>query len=147
MASNNVNNAVLEAAKTASTSFPSCPRSVPKKYHHPEACLSKPSRPNGGDVTRNSTYKKLLNGGVGASLVPNEETRICPIHESESLESATAIQGFDTTWIVENTSSKVAVVAWVVKGVEVSPFEPNLSPMDDPKCLLQPGGEHVAIEQ
>ena len=147
MASNNVNNAVLEAAKTASASFPSCPSGVLKKYHHPEACLSKPSRPNGGDVTRNMTYKKLLNSGVGASLVPNEETRICPIHESESLESATAIQGFDTTWIVENTSTKVAVVAWVVKGVEVSPFEPNLSPMDDPKCLLQPGGECVVLEQ
>ena len=145
MASKNANNAFLEAAKTASANFPSCPSSMLKKYHHPEACLNKPSRPSAGGVSRNLTYQKLLNSGVGASMVPNEETRFCPIHESESLESPTGIQGFDTTWIVENTSSKVVVVAWVVKGVEVSPFQPELSPMDDPKCLLQPGGEYVAM--
>ena len=135
------NNAVLEAAKSASANFPSCPKDVVfQKYHQPEACLSKPNRPPEGHPSRHLIYQRLLMGGTGASLVPNEETRLCPIGETETLESPTAIQGFDTTWIVENTSSKVAVVAWVVNGVEVSPFEPGLSPMDDPKCLLQPGG-------
>ena len=141
MASNT--NAMLEAAKAASANFPSCPSATRQKYHFPEACLSKPSRPPEGHQDRHAVYQKLKYGGTGASLVPNQETRVCPIHENDSLESATAISGFDTTWIVENTSSKVAVVAWVVKGVEVSPFEPSLSPMDDPKCLLKPGGACV----
>ena len=133
--------AILEAAKTASASFPSCPReNFSAKYHHPQACLSKPTRPPGGDVSRHSIYQKLMNSGVGASLVPEETTITCPMHETESLESPTAIQGFDTTWIVENTSAKTTLISWVVNGAEVSPFEPGLAPMDDPKCLLKPGG-------
>jgi len=131
--------AILEAAKSASANFPSCPRQTLAKYHHPQACLSKPARPSVGDASRHSTYQKLMNSGVGASLVPDETTITCPMHETESLESPTAIKGFDTTWIVENTSTKTTLVSWVVNGVEVSPFEPGLAPMDDPKCLLKPG--------
>ncbi len=133
--------ALLEAAKTASASFPKCPRDKFNAiYHHPQACLNKPTRPPEGDVSRLSIYQKLKNSGVGASLVPNEMSITCPMHETESLESPTAIQGFDTTWIVENTSTKTTLISWVVNGAEVSPFEPGLAPMDDPKCLLKPGG-------
>ncbi len=133
---------ILEAAKTASAGFPSCPRATGiRKYHMPDACATKPTRPPEGDVSRRSIYQKLLTGGTGASSVPDEETRFCPLYETDSLESPTAIKGFDTTWIVENTSSQATVISWVVDGVEVSPFEPGLSPMDDPKCLLRPGGE------
>jgi len=131
---------ILEVAKMASASFPSCPREMGRrKYHTPEACATKPARPPKGDVSRWSIYQKLLTGGTGAALVPDEETRFCPLYETDSLESPTAIKGFDTTWIVENTSSQATVISWVVDGVEISPFEPGLSAMDDPKCLLRPG--------
>jgi hypothetical protein len=80
-------------------------------------------------------------GGSGASLVPNTRTVTCPLGgQLESLESPASVKGFDTTWIVENTSLKPVVMAWVINGIEYSPFTPDLKPMEDPKAFLNPGG-------
>jgi hypothetical protein len=57
----------------------------------------------------------------------------------QNLENPSAIKGFDTTWIVENTASTPVVVSWVVDGVEWSPFKPDVKPMDDPNAILKPG--------
>jgi len=136
------NHNVLEAAVSAASNAPSCPSrpTMRAKYHDPSVCLSKPTRPNEGHVDRKMVYRKLLAGGAGASLVPNTETVVCPIGDTvDTLEADISIKGFDTTWIVENTSSKHVVLAWVVGGIEYSPFEPDLKPMDDPKALLKPG--------
>jgi len=118
---------------------PECPhRPSLAKFHLDSACAYKPSHPRTGAVERGSIYKKLTNSGTGATLVPNEQTVVCPL-EVQSLESESALKGFDTTWIVENTASTPVVIAWIVDGIEWSPFTPDLKPQDDPKAILQPG--------
>jgi hypothetical protein len=57
----------------------------------------------------------------------------------QNLEDPTAMKGFDTVWIVENTASTSVVVSWVVNGVEWSPFKPDIKPMDDPSAILKLG--------
>lgn len=119
--------------------LPACPRRPDlAKYHRDEVCMTKPTYPRMGAHERRDVYTRLMNSGMGATLVPNEETRTCPL-EVQSLESSSAVKGFDTTWIVENTASTPVVLAWVVNGVEWSPFTPDMKPQDDPKAILQPG--------
>lgn len=137
------NHKILElaesAAAQAAASGPKCPfrPDLPIKYHTGEVCRTKPSRPPEGHTERRSIYNKLLAGGAGASLVPDAQTVICP-PDVLPLESGGA-KGFDTTWIVENTSTKPVVLAWIVGGVPYSPFTPDLSPLQDPKATLLPG--------
>lgn len=110
-----------------------------KHYHEPDACLKKPARPLEGHPTRGAIYETLKATGLGASLVPDTETVTCPFGDVKSLEAPASMMGFDTTWVVENTSLKSVVLARVVNGVEISPFHSDLSPMDDPKAQLLPG--------
>lgn len=118
---------------------PECPhRPALSKFHLDEACTIKPSHPRTGAADRHEIHTRLKNSGTGATLVPNEQTVVCPL-EVQSLESESAMKGFDTTWIVENTASTPVVLAWIVDGVEWSPFTPDVKPQDDPKAILQPG--------
>lgn len=117
---------------------PECPSQPLPVYHHHDVCLSKPAHLPKGHVERKVIYERLKAGGTGATLVPNQHTVVCPLMV-QSLENPTAIKGFDTTWIVENTSKNNVVVAWIVNGEEYSPFEPDVKPMDDPKAILKPG--------
>lgn len=117
---------------------PECPNPPLAEYHNPDVCLRKPSRPQQGHQDRRMIYKALTEGGTGATLVPNTQTVTCPL-EVQSLENPSATRGFDTTWIVENTSSAPVVVSWVVNGIEYSPFESDKSAMDDPRAILKPG--------
>lgn len=117
---------------------PNCPVPPLTHFHDQDVCLTRPVRLNLGDVSRNSIYEGLKSSGMGATLVPNQQTVVCPL-EVQSLESPTAVKGFDTTWIVENTGSKTVVVAWVVDGVEWSPYNPDIKAVDDPKARVQPG--------
>ena len=149
-------NQLLEKAKAAmemaAKTYPVCPRKMEfkAKYHSEEACKQKPSRPRKGGVDRGPTYRRLVAGGRGASRVPNARTVTCPIGEVSSLEEPSVSEsdssglpafekGFDTTWIVENTSTKPVVLSWVVGGAEFSPFAPGVKAMDDPRGILQPG--------
>ena len=142
MASNNIIKAAATAALASNGGVvPECPSRPFPKYHNPHVCQTKPSRPMEGDNERRMVYDTLLASGTGASLVPNTQTVTCPFGEVQPLESPTAVRGFDTTWIVENTSKKNVVVAWIVDGIEYSPFHPDLKPMEDPKAILKPGGE------
>jgi len=120
------------------TIVPECPVQPLASYHNPDVCLTKPSRPSQGLPGRKAIYDALTATGNGASMIPNMQTVVCPL-EVQSLENPSAIRGFDTTWIVENTSSSPVVVAWVVNGIEYSPFEADKSAMDDPKAILKPG--------
>ena len=137
------NHKILELAESAAAQAretgPSCPflPGIPLKYHSGEVCKHKPSRPTHGHIERRSIYDKMMAAGNGASLVPNEQTVVCPL-DVAPLESG--MKGFDTTWIVENTSVKPVVLAWIVGGVPYSPFTPDLSPLEDPKATLLPGG-------
>jgi len=136
---------VLDAAKAAAASAAVsgniCPinEQLHMKYHAPDICQSKPSRPMVGHDERGLIYAKLLAGGVGAALVPETQTIFCPIDKPVSLEEPLSVKGFDTTWIVENTSENAVLLAWVVNGVEFSPFLPDVPPMNDPKAMLLPG--------
>jgi len=121
--------------------LPDCPNPRLAHYHDEDICLNglKPTRPSLGAFDRKLIYETLKNSGLGASLVPNQQTVVCPI-KLESLENPSAMRGLDTTWIVENTSSNPVLLSQVIDGVEWSPFQPKvLSPMDDPLATLQPG--------
>lgn len=115
-----------------------CPVVPLTHFHDQEVCETRPVRLNKGAVERKSIYEGLKGSGMGATLVPNQQTTVCPLNV-ESLESDSAIKGFDTTWIVENTSSNTAVVAWVVDGIEWSPFNPDIKAVDDPQARVRPG--------
>lgn len=140
MASNNI----LKAAATAALAsnggvVQECPHAPDAKYHRPNICVTKPVHPNVGHENRGMTYRALRDSGIGASLVPNTQTVTCPLGEVQSLENPSAVKGFDTTWIVENTSTKFVALAWIVDGIEYSPFHPDKKPMEDPKAILKPG--------
>jgi hypothetical protein len=117
---------------------PTCPNPPSAKFHFEDVCLTRPVRLNKGSLERGSIYDRLVNSGTGASLVPNQQTVTCPL-EVQSLESPTSVKGFDTTWVVENTGTSPVVVAWVVDGIEWSPFEPDVKAIDDPKARVLPG--------
>jgi hypothetical protein len=122
---------------------PECPVKPLPVYHDPNVCLNKPAHPMHGADVRRAIHDSLQASGHGASLVPNTQTVVCPL-EVQSLENPTAVRGFDTVWIVENTSSSPVVVSWVVNGIEYSPFEADINAMDDPKAILKPG-EWVSV--
>ena len=117
---------------------PDCPVPPLNHFHNDDVCLTRPVRMNKGDVERQSIYERLKESGQGATLVPNQQTVVCPL-EVQNLESPTAVKGLDTTWIVENTGSKTVVVAWLVDGVEWSPYNPDIKAVDDPKARVPPG--------
>jgi hypothetical protein len=124
--------------------LPQCPRQrYLTKYHAPRFCETnqRPSRPEKGSNQRGLIYLKLKESGSGASFVPNQQTVTCPMGtEVKSLENKEiAVKGFDTTWIVENTSTKHVVVAWIINDIEYSPFHPNMKAIDDPMAIIKPG--------
>jgi len=120
--------------------LPQCPgKSSLPLYHHPHFCETRSSPREEGHGEHESIYHKLKESGTGASLVPNQQTVTCPMGEVQSLENEMAVKGFDTTWIVENTSKKDVVVAWSVGEFEWSPFHPDLKATDDPKAMIKPG--------
>jgi hypothetical protein len=117
---------------------PDCPIPSLTHFHDQDVCVTRPVRLNKGDIQRKSLYEGLRDSGVGASLVPNQQTVVCPL-QVQSLESPTAVKGLDTTWIVENSGSRSVVVAWVIDGVEWSPYNPDVKAVDDPKARVRPG--------
>jgi hypothetical protein len=119
---------------------PECPSPRLAHYHHEDICLtgSKPTRPSLGSHDRKAIYESLKSSGVGATLVPNQQTVVCPM-KVQGLENPTAVRGLDTTWIVENTATTPVIISRLVDGVEWSPFKPDVKPMDDPLAILQPG--------
>ncbi len=115
-----------------------CPIPPLSYFHDPIVCETRPVRPNQGSLERVSIIEGLKASGMGATMVPNQFTAVCPLNV-ENLESETAVRGLDSTWIVENTSSRTVVVAWVVNGIEWSPFKPDIKAIDDPQARVQPG--------
>jgi hypothetical protein len=117
---------------------PECPNPQLPEYHHPDVCLTKPSRPPEGQPNRWMALDALKESGLGATMVPNTQTVVCPM-EVQSLENPSATKGLDTTWIVENTSQNPVVVSWVLDGIEYSPFDVEKSAMEDARAILKPG--------
>eukprot|EP00934_Nitzschia_sp_Nitz4_P002530 Nitzschia sp. Nitz4//scaffold79_size90958//42746//43998//NITZ4_005025-RA/size90958-augustus-gene-0.171-mRNA-1//1//CDS//3329558249//2520//frame0 len=117
---------------------PSCPYPPLAHFHDKTVCETRPVRLNKGADERKAIFDSLGAAGVGATMVPNQKTTVCPM-DVQSLESSSAVKGFDTTWIVENTGSKETIVSWVVDGVEWSPFHPDMKAVDDPQARVRPG--------
>jgi len=131
-------NPMMDANGNPGGVVPECPVPPLTHFHNEDVCLTRPVRLNLGDVQRKDIYQRLKDSGLGATLVPNQQTVVCPI-EVQNLESPVAVKGFDTTWVVENTGSKTAVVSWVVDGIEWSPYNPGMKAVDDPKAHVPPG--------
>jgi hypothetical protein len=108
------------------------------QYHDQDRCAILPKAFAEAQQTRSQQYATLRNGATGASMVPNQRTVFCP-KEVQTLESPSAMMGFDTVWIVENTASTPIAIAWVTDGQEWSPWHPDVKPQDDPDCILKPG--------
>jgi len=128
-----------QAQNQVPVEVPRCPSQALPHFHTEDSCFKKPSHLPQGSLERNQIYQRLKHGGTGATLVPNQQTIVCPLEHVPTLEDPSAHKGFDTTWIVENTSTHPVVIAWMVDGVEWSPFTPDVRPMDDPKAILAPG--------
>eukprot|EP00538_Stauroneis_constricta_P009015 CAMPEP_0119548440 /NCGR_PEP_ID=MMETSP1352-20130426/2375_1 /TAXON_ID=265584 /ORGANISM="Stauroneis constricta, Strain CCMP1120" /LENGTH=382 /DNA_ID=CAMNT_0007593723 /DNA_START=45 /DNA_END=1193 /DNA_ORIENTATION=- len=126
------------AKKVETPTVDRCPVKPRTKFHQPDACLAKPMPVHDESHERYAIYQRMMNDATGATLVPNQKTVFCP-REVQSLHNPSAMKGFDTTWIVENTASTPIVLAWVVDGKEWSPFHPDKAPMEDPEAILQPG--------
>jgi hypothetical protein len=108
------------------------------QYHDEDRCAILPKAFAEAKQTRSEQYATLRDGATGATMVPNQQTVICP-REVQNLENPSAIKGFDTVWIVENTASTPIAIAWVTDGQEWSPWHPDVKPQDDPDCILKPG--------
>ena len=105
----NGNDGVM-SSKSSAEPVPFCPEAVLPKYHDEDACARRMTTSRvGGDCARPAIYQQLKDGATGATLVPNRQTIYCP-QEVHNLEVPSAIQGFDTVWIVENTH---VVLLWV----------------------------------
>jgi hypothetical protein len=126
------------SSSSANTQVPECPAAKLPKYHDPDNCLLRPSTPHDESSERALIYASLRQSATGATLVPNQQTVVCPLHV-QPLEITGGVKGFDTTWVVENSASVPIVLSWVVDGQEWSPFHPDLRPQDDPEAILQPG--------
>ena len=126
-------------SKDANVVVPVCPKQPLPKYHDEEVCrMSDRVEFDAHRAQRNVIYKKLQASGNGATLVPNQQTVTCP-RQPQSLENPSHVQGFDSTWMVENTASTPVLLSWVVDGVEWSPFHPDVLAVDDPDAILQVG--------
>ena len=104
------------------------------------------------DLVGQNQYKKSLGRSVtrqrlqseGTGVVPSQRTAFCP-QIVTPLTSGESQQGFDTSWIIENTATVPVVVAYMLERsdgsfVEVSAFDNMISPPHhDPKAILKPG--------
>jgi hypothetical protein len=108
------------------------------QYHDEDRCAILPKAFAEGKQSRPQQYASLRDGATGATMVPNQQTVVCP-REVQNLENPSAMKGFDTVWIVENTASTPIFIAWFTDGQEWSPWHPDVKPQDDPDCILKPG--------
>jgi hypothetical protein len=115
------------------------PDTVPK-YHTDDTCDRAAHNSYEKVLMRDARYKKFLKTGI--SHVPDQLTVVCP----EQPVHLTPANGHNTKWIVENKSSRDAVVLFVKDGVEHSAFGDSITPPQaNPKAVLKPG-DWMAVE-
>jgi hypothetical protein len=93
-------------------------------------------------LNRHRIHKRLMvNNDV--NRVPNAQTVFCPLQVQDLTQTETNIPGFDTMWLVENTSSESVVLSFVdpKDGIEYSALTGTITPpQNDPKAIVPPGG-------
>jgi len=127
--------------------LPLCPKmnmtNLPK-YHQFDQCDAIYHNSDTKRSLRHTRYHSLLQTGV--LHIPDEKTIRCPAEGPIEWQSTF---GHDTKWLVENQSSRPAVVIYVDasnNGKEYSAFHPDVHPPHhDPDAILQPG-EFVALD-
>ncbi|KAL7556174.1 hypothetical protein ACA910_015294 [Epithemia clementina (nom. ined.)] len=91
------------------------------------------------NLGRGHTYRRLKTNNEFAR-VPNEKTVICPLQVEDLVQGDQNSHGFDSVWIVENTSIEAVVLSFIGKdGVEYSASNPTITPpQSDPQAFLNP---------
>ena len=72
--------------------------------------------------------------------MPNEKTVVCPLDVQDLAQTGQNTLGFDTVWIVENTSLEPVVLSFIgANGIEYSASNPTITPpQNDPQAHLEP---------
>ena len=109
--------------------LPPCPRAVRAKYHYADQCVSALAERQ--ELLRVQARQDLLDQGMGVTIVPNQETIVCPFKPARLqpfLDSASIPkdrQGLNQLWLVENLSPEaIAVYLVYSNGQEVSSVDP-----------------------
>ena len=89
---------------------------------------------------RSDVSHKRLNSNGEFNRVPNEKTVVCPLDVRDLVQTGHNTHGFDTVWIVENTSLEPVVLSFVAAdGIEYSASNPAITPpQNDPQAHLKP---------
>jgi hypothetical protein len=122
--------------------LPNCPhKEFLPKYHGSQYC--RPDELQEHMATRETSYLRLLHGGIGATQVPNQRTVVCPQHPVKlqpSTNHPTLLdrrKGLDQKWLLENLSSTPVVVNLVYSnGNEFSSLQPGFKGHE---IILKPG--------
>jgi hypothetical protein len=82
-----------------------------------------------------------MKASLSINAVPNSKTVTCPLEVVDLKgESSQQGHGFDTMWIVENTSAEPIVLSYLKDGVEYSATNTKITPPHlDPDAILAPG--------
>ncbi|KAL7556175.1 hypothetical protein ACA910_000954 [Epithemia clementina (nom. ined.)] len=108
-------------------------------YHGDHLCDRSQYNALKENLGRGQNYKRLKANNEFAR-VPNEKTVVCPLQVEDLVQSGQNSYGFDTVWIVENTSSEPIVLSFVGNdGVEYSALNSAITPpQNDPQAILSP---------
>lgn len=118
-----------------------------EKFHSDASCNRAEYNNYKQNQNRRLTHERINRLEGGARNVPNQKTVICPttatttnLH-TDTGDDSSSIGGFDTMWIVENTSSGPALLAWVDphSGIEYSAVHSKMLAANDPEAVLLPG--------
>lgn len=109
------------------------------RYHGDHTCNRHGYNTFKEKMQRHLTYQKFK--PIGFSAVPNQRTVMCP-ETVQDLHTSTQMTGYDTVWIVENTSSDPVVLSYINPddGIEYSAINAKITPpQSDQDAILQPG--------
>lgn len=111
-----------------------------ERYHGDQVCDRVQYNNFKSSLNRHLKYKEMKET-QSINAVPNQKTVVCPLEvgdlKHETIQQGT---GYDTIWIVENTSSEPVVLSFIKEGVEYSAVNPKISPPhSDPEAILTPG--------
>jgi len=109
-------------------------------YHGDQVCDRKEYNSFKQRFNRNLKYKEMKQT-QHINRVPNQKSVTCPLQVQDlKHEFQGQSDGYDTVWIVENTSSEPVILSFVKDdGIEYSAIHPTVTPpQSDPDAILYP---------
>jgi hypothetical protein len=145
---------VVAEKRTVTSCSPGVTAIEDRGYHSDHTCNRAIHNSFKESLNRHARYEYLTGLGKAADssptrggihAVPSQTTVTCPVsprslHTTEN--GVPPVDGFDTVWFVENTSSSPVVVSWVARetNIEYSAFNSKISPAYlDPMAIIPPG--------